>query len=282
MEYIETAVSKSFTQEVALPDHEFNLARAGLLFARCEYPELDCGWYLGQIDLIACDISQRISADDATSERLRAINTYLFGELGYSGNLDDYYDPRNSYLNEVIDRRVGLPITLSILYLELAHRLQVDAHGISFPGHFLVGVATEQGAMIVDAFDRGATLPRDVFIRRLHERAENGPRPEALAQAMRPASKLEILLRQLRNLKSIYSERGDVRKSLNIINHMLAAYADLLPELLERAALYDTLGYAHGAAADYERALEILPAGMDRDEIAERLQAARSQAQRLH
>ncbi len=282
MQYTETVVSPSYASEVALPEPDLNLARAGLLFARSEYPELDCGWYLGQLDLMASDIGSRMSRDADVAARLRAMNTTLFGDLGFSGNVDDYYDPRNSFLNEVIDRRIGLPITLSILYLELAQRLGVPARGISFPGHFLVGVTTEDGDVIVDAFDRGATLARATFITRLHERADGDTTIEAIEQALRPALKVEILLRQLRNLKSIYADRGDLEKTLNTLNHMLTAYSDLLPELLERAALFDTLGYARGAAADYNHALLLLPEGIEREEIVDRRDEAEARAGQLH
>jgi len=282
MQYTETVVSESFSSEVALPESDLNLARAGLLFARTEYPDLDCGWYLSQLDLIASGIGSRTQDGADVAARLDTMNAYLFGDLGYSGNVEDYYDPRNSYLNEVIDRRVGLPITLSILYLELAQRLGIPARGISFPGHFLVGVTTEEGDMIVDAFDAGAKLDRHTFVERLRERAESETSIEALEHALKPASKVEILLRQLRNLKSIYAERGDIEKSLNIMNHMLATHPDLLPELLERAALFDTLGYARGAAVDYERALALLPEGFDRADIDERLDQARAKSEQLH
>ncbi len=282
MQYTETVVSPAYASEVQLPESDLNLARAGLLFARSEYSELDCGWYLGQIDLIASDIGSRMPHDADVTARLRAINTTLFGDLGFSGNVDDYYDPRNSFLNEVIDRRVGLPITLSILYLELAQRLGVPARGISFPGHFLVGASTEDGDVIVDAFDRGATLARATFITRLQERAEPQTSITAIEQALRPAMKVEILLRQLRNLKSIYADRGDAEKTLNALNHMLIAHPDLLPELLERAALFDTLGYARGAAGDYARALLLLPEGLDREEIMKRRDEAEARAGQLH
>jgi len=282
MQFNEIAVSASFTSEVTRPEPELNLARAGLLFARSAYPRLDCGWYLGQIDLIAAAISNRIDSDADVNDRLTAMNRYLFGELGYGGNVQDYYDPRNSYLNEVIDRRIGLPITLSIIYLEVAQRLSIPARGISFPGHFLVGVTTETGDLIVDAFDAGAHLPRATFVARLRERAAEDTPVDALERALHPASKIEILLRQLRNLKSVYSEKGEIDNTLNIINHMLATAPDLMPELLERAQLYDSLGYARGAVTDYEHALTLLPHGVEREEIAGRLDSARIKARRLH
>lgn len=282
MQYFETIVSKAFAQEVALPESEMNLARAGLLFARAEYPQLDCDWYLGQLDLIASDISARSDPESDLAVRLEVMNNYLFGDLGYTGNLDDYYDPRNSYLNEVMDRRVGLPITLSIVFLELAERVGLSARGISFPGHFLVAVSEGNGDLIVDAFDGGVSLARSTFLERLLERAESDTSIEALESALAPASKADILLRQLRNLKAVYTELGEVEKSLNVTNHMLTIAPDLLTELLERAALYSSLGYSRGAVEDYERALTQIPAGEVHGEILERLGRAKEQSQHLH
>jgi regulator of sirC expression with transglutaminase-like and TPR domain len=282
MQFIETSVSEAFSSEVIRSESEINLAKAGLIFARSEYPQLDTAWYLGQLDLIAGDISARLDPHADLNRRLQIMNTYLFSELGYSGNFDDYYDPRNSFLNEVIDRRIGLPITLSILFLELAQRIGIDAKGVSFPGHFLIAVAEQDGDVIVDAFDGGAVLARSTFVQRLLERAEPNTKVETLEAALRPASKSEILLRQLRNLKAIYVDKGLVEKTLNTINHMLVIHKDLLPELLERAALYDSLGYARGAVVDYERALPKIPAGPQKAEVQSRLAQARQQAQKLH
>ena len=282
MQFIETTVSEAFAKEVEQRDTEINLARAGLMFARSEYPQLDSAWYLGQLDLIAASISARVDPDADLNTRLVVMNKYLFGELGYSGNFENYYDPRNSYLNEVIDRRIGLPITLSIVFLELAERIGIDAQGLSFPGHFLVAVADGSNNIIVDAFDGGAALSRDTFLQRLLERAEPNTSVKTLEVALRPASKVEILLRQLRNLKAIYADQGLLEKTLNTINHMLVIDKGLLPELLERGALYDSLGYARGAVHDYESALRLMSPGAEQTEVLARVKRAREQSQRLH
>ena len=154
----ESEVSHAFLQEIGQGGDSFNLARAALLFARSAYPNLDCGWYLGQLDLIAKDVSVRCAASASLNDLLETLREYFFQQLGYSGNIEDYYDPRNSYLNEVIDRRTGIPITLSIVFLEIADRLGLDACGISFPGHFLIGVNDGVDELIVDAFDGGTAL----------------------------------------------------------------------------------------------------------------------------
>lgn len=282
MQFIETAVSEAFAGEVGLPPAEMNLARACLLFACADYPHLDCDWYLGQLDLIAHDISAQPPCASDIGARLSALNEYLFEDLGYSGNLDDYYDPRNSYLNEVIDRRLGIPITLSIVYLELAERLGIRAHGISFPGHFLIAVAARNGEFIVDAFDGGTFLERATFVARLREHVVPDTSLEVLEATLRTASKAEILVRQLRNLKAVYFDRGDSMKTLNVLNHLLTIDGDLLPELVDRAALYESIGYSRGAVNDYERALAQLSPGVERSDIVGRLRRVNAQTQHLH
>ena len=282
MQFIETTVSPSFKHEIALPEAEISLARAGLYFAQIEYPTLDCAWYLGQLDLIATGVANRAGTSADFDSRLQAMTEYLYSDLGYSGNVDNYYDPRNSYLNEVMDRRVGIPITLSIVYLELAQRLDLDAQGIAFPGHFLVAVSDGESEMIVDAFDRGASVPRATFVERLNERVVSETSPQALESVLTVAPKSIILLRQLRNLKAIYAKQGDIEKTLSIINHMLTIDSDLLPELTERAALYDTLGHARGAVDDYRRALTHIPVGEEHEDILQRLRTAEVRAATLH
>ena len=282
MQIFETGVSNEFTHEVALPESEMNLARAALLFAQSEYPKLNCDWYLEQLDLIADNISERSDPDAELGVRLAVMNDYLFGDLGYTGNSENYYDPRNSYLNEVIDRRVGLPITLSIVFLELAHRVGLRACGVSFPGHFLVSVSEGNGDIIVDAFDGGVCLARERFLDRLQERVEANISLAVLASTLAPASKADILLRQLRNLKTVYVEQGEFEKSLNVANHMLTIDPDLVPELIARGDLYDSLGYSRGAVMDYERALAQMPAGELQAEVRGRLGRVKEQAQHLH
>ncbi|HCU88581.1 MAG TPA: hypothetical protein DGR97_01465, partial [Gammaproteobacteria bacterium] len=205
-----------------------------------------------------------------------------FVDLGYTGNFENYYDPRNSYLNEVIDRRVGLPITLSIVFLELAHRVGLRARGLSFPGHFLVSVSEGNGDIIVDAFDGGVCLARGRFLDRLLEKGEENISLAVLESTLAPASKSEILLRQLRNLKAVYIEQGEFEKSLNIVNHMLTIEPDLVPELIARGDLYGSLGYSRGAVMDYERALAQMPAGDLQSEVRSRLGRMKEQAQHFH
>src|SRR5581483_2102597 len=168
------------------PEDDINLAEAALLMAADEYPSLDVSTYLQRLDELAAGVRGRLPAD-AT-----------FEEQGFTGNTDDYYDPRNSFLNEVLDRKLGIPITLSILYIEIGRRIGLTFQGISFPGHFLVKSETDVGDIVLDPFSGGVALSEKDLVQRLRERfgEENAP-PAPLAPLLRAAGKKEILLRML-------------------------------------------------------------------------------------
>ena len=135
----------------------FNLAEASLLIAQDRYGDLDVNRYLERIASMADTVRSRISGDAFAEQKVLAINHHLFRELQFLGNFDDYYDPRNSYLNEVLDRHTGIPITLSILYIEIGKRLGLNIHGVSFPGHFLVKLKVKRGQLVIDPFIGGET-----------------------------------------------------------------------------------------------------------------------------
>jgi regulator of sirC expression with transglutaminase-like and TPR domain len=190
-----------FAHVVARPDAELDLAQAALLIAEPEYPGLDVAGYLDKLDGLA-DQARRV----LPAPSLPGLARVLHGELGFHGNAADYYDPRNSYLNEVIDRRTGIPITLAVVLMEIARRLGVDAHGVSFPGHFLVG---DDDDCLIDPFG-GRTLDA-AELRVLHGRATGSaidPDPRLLV----PATKRQILVRMLHNLRDIWTQRRDARR----------------------------------------------------------------------
>src|SRR5579871_245723 len=150
-----------------LTREQFSLAEACLLIAQDAYPELNVEAYLHRIEAIAEGVRSRIPADAFAEQRIVALNNYLFGELRISGNAADYYDPRNSYLNEVIDRCTGIPITLSVLYMEVGQRVGLALKGVSFPGHFLVKLRVKRGQLVIDPFSRGEPQSEDDLRKRL-------------------------------------------------------------------------------------------------------------------
>src|SRR5438477_1938848 len=145
-----------------LAAHEpIDLARAALAIAREEYPQLDEARYLRALDEFSHQVMRGLPAGALPERRVGRLNAVLFHELGFAGNQGDYYDPRNSFLNEVIDRRSGIPITLSLLYMEVGRRCGLQVDGVSFPGHFLTKVRLEGAELVVDPFHRGQLLGVD-------------------------------------------------------------------------------------------------------------------------
>jgi regulator of sirC expression with transglutaminase-like and TPR domain len=187
-----------------------------LLVAEPEYPGLDVAAYVEEVDRLGASAKQRISAAPGRSA-LACVIRYLYEELGFHGNVEDYYDPRNSFLNEVIDRRTGIPISLALILTEICRRVGIEARGVSFPGHFLVRVEVDGDPVFIDPFD-GRMLDRRQLAE-LHQRAtgEEGPiDPRVLA----PATKRQVLARILNNLRNIYERSGDRDRLLGVLARM--------------------------------------------------------------
>ncbi|TAN55394.1 MAG: hypothetical protein EPN19_03190, partial [Betaproteobacteria bacterium] len=190
-------------------DVRIDLARACLLIAEDAYPGLDVEQYMTELERLALRLRACLSQSAGAAEKVIALNQFLFDELGYSGNAEDYYDPRNSYLNEVMDRRTGVPLTLSVLYMELGRRIGLPLEGVSFPGHFLVRMKVRGGMLVLDPFAGGEPQSeRDLRerLQRVVPAGATGPLPVSelpLEQFLEPASNRQILARLLRNLKSI-------------------------------------------------------------------------------
>jgi regulator of sirC expression with transglutaminase-like and TPR domain len=243
---------------VRVPEPLVNIAECALVIAQHEYPALDIAHYLRELDLLAVRLQQRIPVDAGKPHIIAMLNHYLFRELGYNGDLDDYYDPRNSCLNDVIERRKGIPITLSIMYMEIARRLGLPLQGVSFPGHFLVKCAIDQGVIVLDPFNRGISLSERDLRERLKQTSgvalESQPPLNVLLHA---ATQREILSRLARNLKGIYSDRGELEKLLAITNFILAIYPDDGKELRDRAMTYYKLDCFRAALADFERLVSV-------------------------
>src|SRR5882672_2502554 len=151
-------MSERLRQIVSGPDEDISLAEAALLIAGHGYPDLNVAGYLSRIEELAHMLSMRIGEDATPLERIADLNQFLFGDLGFAANSEDYYDPRNSFLNEVLERRTGIPITLSVIYMELGRRIGLPLQGVSFPGHFLVKCQSPEGEIVLDPFHGGMRL----------------------------------------------------------------------------------------------------------------------------
>lgn len=197
---------------------DFALDHAALLIGAWDYPERDVDDYRDQLDSIAEYALSQVSRANSGIARARAISDCLFERLGFNGNTDDYYDPRNSFLADVLDRRTGIPISLSVLYLEVARRVHVLAQGVNFPGHFLVRVAIEDAWLFLDPFNGGRALtPAD-----LETLLRKTTTPDAVLEpsVIAAASKRQIVSRMLVNLAGIYGRNGDLPRSLDVLERL--------------------------------------------------------------
>ncbi len=203
-----------FARLVARPDAELDLVRAALLVAEPEYPGLDVAHYAERLAALGDQVRHDLRADAAPDEHVRAALELLYRRLGFNGNQDDYYDPRNSYLNEVIDRRTGIPITLAIVLVAVLQRAGVAARGVAFPGHFVVRVDGAREPIFVDPFV-GRLLDR-AGLRALHARV-TGQERDPTREMLEPATKVQILTRMLNNLRGIFSDRGDAARLRGVL-----------------------------------------------------------------
>ena len=264
---------ESFAQVVNREDVRIDLAQACLMIAQDAYPSLDVERYLGEIERMAMRLRGRMPQSSAAEERIAALNQFLFEELGYWGNTDDYYDPRNSYLSDVIDRKTGIPITLSILYMELGRRVGLPLEGVSFPGHFLVRVRVRGGVLVLDPFAGGAPQSEEELRERLKRVIPEGVASDVpvaelpLDQFLEPASKRQILSRVLRNLKGIYREADKPARMLEVLNRMLVVTPDSHAELRDRGYVYQRLECWRPALQDLTDYAQLEPDAPDLDDV---------------
>ncbi len=251
-----------------LGDDELPLLDTALLIARDEYPDLDAAGYAAQVDTYASALRPQLEQDIDLPARLTAINRYLFEEIGFAGNNVQYDDPRNSYLNQVVDRKLGIPISLAVIQMEVTRRLGMPLDGISFPGHFLVRLPVDDGILVLDPYNKGRPVSAD----ELRERASphlggQAPDDQQLLQILAPATHRMILMRMLRNLKGLYLERGDWERVARSADRLLKLSPDTAEALRDRGLAYREMGYAKGAREDLARYLQLLPEAEDLDAV---------------
>ena len=276
-----------FAREVRREDRDIDLAQACLLIAQDPYPALDVARYMDEIERMALRLRADMPESMDLEERIVALNEFLYGELGYRGNTREYYDPRNSYLNDVLDRRIGIPITLSVLYMELGRRVGLTVDGISFPGHFLVRVQLRGGLIVLDPFSGGVPQSEADLRARLKRVipegvAEDVPVAELpLDQFLEPASKRQILMRLLRNLKDIYRKTDKPERQLEVLNRMLAVTPEAAAELRDRGQVYQRLECWQPALKDLTEYLEREPDASDVDDVRVRMMELRALCSRM-
>jgi regulator of sirC expression with transglutaminase-like and TPR domain len=250
-------------------DDRLDLLTGALLIARDAHPGLDLAEQSARLDALARPLTGRGLSDFPPTVQARLLSDYLYVVCGFHGAKADYYEPRNSFLNEVLDRKTGIPITLAVVYIEVARRLGVAARGVGFPGHFLVRLGARPGdpsaernePTIVDPFHQGRLLDADALSGLLRQANVRAP---LSSDMLAPAPTRHIVARMLMNLRGIYTARGDGPRLLLTLDRLIDLLPDLSSELIERGKLYERLGAPGAALADYERYLSLEPDGADR------------------
>jgi regulator of sirC expression with transglutaminase-like and TPR domain len=256
----------------SLGDDELPLLDTALLIARDEYPELDPRESRAAVDGYVKALRPKVEGDLDLPSRLTAINHFLFEELGFAGNHTQYDDPRNSYVNQVIERKLGIPISLAVIQIELTRRLGLPLDGVSFPGHFLVRLPVDDGILVLDPFNKG----RPVSAEELKERASphlggQPPDDRQLLEILAPATHRMILARMLRNLKGLYLESGDWERVARSADRLLRLGPETAEALRDRGLAYRELGHGAGARMDLARYLQLAPQADDVDSVRQAL-----------
>jgi regulator of sirC expression with transglutaminase-like and TPR domain len=269
---------QQLTDLVALPEDEMDLARASLLVACEEYPDLDVQSYLGRLDGLADTLRGRLGGSPA--DAVAALGRVLFEEEGFHGNTREYYDPRNSFLNDVLDRRTGIPITLSTVYMAVGRRAGLDVRGVGLPGHFVVRVTTGNGEALVDPFHGGVVLtPADC-----QERLDRiyGGRVKVAPEMLTPCPTRAILSRTVRNLKVIYVKAGDLTRALRTAELLVMLEPDSADELRDRGLILAGMGCYALAAQDLEAYVAATPGRPDTGSLRAQIADLRHKASRLN
>ncbi|GAB4561964.1 MAG: tetratricopeptide repeat protein [Rhizobacter sp.] len=269
LEYFATLVAE---------DESLSLVEAAVAIAQDDDPQLDTQAVLSKIDSLGERLRRRVPADAGPRQRLRSLNHFFFQELGFAGNVNNYYDPGNSLLSTVLETRRGIPITLAVLYIELATQIGLTARGVSFPGHFLVKLKLSEGEMVIDPFS-GHSLSREQLDELLtpYRRSQGltGDFEVPLGLFLQAAPARDVLARMLRNLKEIHRAAADWPRQLAVLNRLVILLPQAWEERRDRGLVQAELGALDAAALDLAEYLSHSPQAIDRVAIGERLLALR-------
>jgi regulator of sirC expression with transglutaminase-like and TPR domain len=261
-------------------DEQFPLLEACASLAQDEYPELDTQQVLGDVDQLQARLNRRLAADAAPLHRLRMLNQFFYRELGFGGNINNYYDPDNSYLHAVLRTRLGIPISLAVLWMELAQGLKLPVRGVNFPGHFLVKVNLPKGQIVMDPFV-GQSLSREELFERLAPYKHQQPQQDGedfdvpLGLYLQTARPRDILARMLRNLKEIHRSQSDAPRLLAVQNRLVILLPQAWSEYRDRGLTHADLGNTDEAVLDLEKYLVCADEAQDQAVIADRVSALR-------
>lgn len=261
-------------------DDHFPLLEAAISLAQDEYPDLDVQQVLGDVDQLQARIKRRLPPDAPALQKLRALNQFFFRDLNFGGNINDYYDPDNSYLNAVLKTRRGIPITLAVLWLELAGGLGLNARGVAFPGHFMVKINLPKGQVVIDPFS-GQSLSREELAERLEPFKRRSVLDDEFEMPMglylQSATPRYIISRMLCNLKEIHKAQEDWQRLIAVEDRIIVLEPDAWDEYRDRGLAWASLGEAGRALPDLEKYLEQATEALDLDDVSEKLARLRHQ-----
>lgn len=269
-----------FAEIVSRSDSDIKLAEAALLIAAEEYPRLDVALYLEKLENFGDRARQRAEAATNAADLIASINATLFDELGFQGNRENYYDPRNSFLNEVIDRRSGIPITLSVIYIEVARQIGFSIHGIGLPGHFIAGHFNPGENYFIDVFNGGRRLTDNALADLVT--GMSGGRIEFNSTHLLPVTKKQILTRMLSNLLNIYAGSQDYRRAIASIERILLLLPDSLQHIRDYGLLLAQVDRPSSAIEQLEKYLKQMPDADDAETIREQIKKLKQAQARLN
>ena len=263
-----------YFQSLVHSDSEFPLLEAAVSIAQDEYPELDVQQVLGEVDQLLARLKRRVPTDAVPLQKLRAVNQFFFRDLSFRGNVNNYYDPDNSYVSVVLKTRCAIPISLAVLWLELAQGLGLSARGVGFPGHFMVKVNLPKGQVVIDPID-GQSLSREQLAERLEPfRRRSGLVDEfevPLGLYLQATPPREIIARMLRNLKEIHKTQEDWQRVVATTDRLVVLLPQVWAEYRDRGLAHAELGHTASAVTDLEIYLSNVEEGLDIDAIAGRV-----------
>ena len=277
-----------FREIVSGDDESIDLAEAALLIGVDEYPSLRVDLYVKRLDFIANTVRDRVRDAGDADQTISALNSTLFDELGFRGNRDNYYDPRNSYLNQVIDRRLGIPITLTVIYTEVARRVGLPVYGVGLPSHFIAVHKGAGGDVYIDPFNRGRVMGRAGVEDLLAEMS--GGAIELEERHLLPVTNKQIITRMLSNLLNIHlgnyggggSRHTDYGRALKVMERILMVNPDSPAHVRDYGLLLAANGKMKQAILELDRYLALAPKASDGETIRKQINSIRAEQAKMN